>query len=103
MGKPCPSLVERFTGAPLQSQGWVAKLEWPLEEAGAREKKEYAAGLLAGPARAAGIGADLNMRVRLVDGDTLISDSGAPGGDDACPRLASATATFAEFLRGRAA
>ena len=99
-GQPFLKLVQAFTGAPLSSDAWVAHLNEPLEEAVRREAAEYAAGLVAGPARAAGSGADLDMRVRLVDGESLIADSGEPGGEDACERLAAATAAFATWVRG---
>ncbi len=56
------------------------------------EKAEYEAGVKAGPALPPGTEPDLGMRVRLVHGDEVISDS-AQGG------LAAAHTQFKKWVR----
>ncbi len=94
-------LVQKLTGAPLSGDAWVAHLQQPLQDVIAAERKEYEHALQAGPARPAGAGADLNMRVIMGHGDETISDSGPPGGADAAARLAAANGVFKAWVRAR--
>ncbi|KAF8067346.1 pam-b [Scenedesmus sp. PABB004] len=80
-------LVAGLTGRPLGSAAWVARLQMPIEELLAKEREDYDAAVKAGPRFKPGSEADINMRVRLVDGDEVIADS-ADGG------LLAATAAF---------
>ncbi|KAJ3111583.1 hypothetical protein HDU96_005547 [Phlyctochytrium bullatum] len=68
-------LVKEMTGKDLSGDAWVESLREPLEERVVREKKDYEEAVKAGPKFKAGENVDLNMRVVLVHGDEVISDS----------------------------
>jgi Zn-dependent oligopeptidase len=100
--QPFLGLVEALTGAPLSGNAWVTHLQEDLEAVVASEKAAYDVALRAGPARKAGQGADLNMRVLLVHGAQVVADSGAAGGANAEQRFALASDTFKAWVRARA-
>jgi len=70
-------LVEGLTGAPLTGDAWVRKLEKPFDTVVATEKAEYEAAVKAGPKVTGDL--DLNMRIRIIDGDEVIADSADDG------------------------
>ena len=79
-GEAFLDLVERLTGSALSSDAWIAELGVDLEERVAREKKEYEAAVETGPAIPADADSvDLEMRMVLVHGDTVISSSEEDG------------------------
>ena len=55
-----------------------------VEEVVSEEKKSYEAALLEGPKFPAGADVNLDMRVLLVHGDEVISDSSMAGLAEAC-------------------
>ena len=85
--EPFLGLVERCTGAPLSGDAWVRELERDVDALLADERAAYDAAAArddtaaAGDARGIGAGEiDLDMRVRIVDGDEVIADTAADGG-----------------------
>ena len=78
-------LVERCTGAPLAGDAWVAALEEPLDAKLARERVAYDAAVADGPSDAAQV--DLDMRVRVVDGDAVLADTEGSSFLDACAKF----------------
>lgn len=85
-------LVERLTSKPLAADAWVDELNEPLEDKVAAERASYDRGVAEGPKFSAGTDVDLEMRVRLVHGETLIGDSVVDGG------LAGACAKFEAWI-----
>ncbi|KAG2444565.1 hypothetical protein HXX76_001310 [Chlamydomonas incerta] len=73
-------LVEKVTHKPLAADDWVHDLERPLEAVLREEEADYKEAVAAGPAIKHGQPVDLKMRVRLVHGDEVISDSETDGG-----------------------
>ena len=73
-------LVEGLTGSPLTGAAWIAELEKEVETKVQSEKTEYDA-VLAASTTTNGDGdffeeeVELNMRVLVKDGDSLIADS----------------------------
>lgn len=90
-------MVEGLTGRPLSADAWVHELELATEDKVAAEKAVYDAALRAGPRFAPGEEVQLNMRVRLVDGDEVIADTEQEGGS-----LAAVCAKFKVWLAQRA-
>jgi hypothetical protein len=90
-------LVEDLTGSPLSADAWVQELEADVEEVVAQEKKDYDAAIAAGGAKFktgdAAVEEALKMRVRLVHGAEVISDSAVDGG------LGGACGKFAAWVR----
>ena len=78
--EPFLGLVEALTGAPLTGDAWVEALRTPLEQLLASEKKEYEAALLECPAGESATEVDLDMRIKIVDGDETIADTAEDGG-----------------------
>jgi oligoendopeptidase F len=76
-------LVHQLTGKPLSGDPWVKELSVGVEELKVAERKDYDAAVAkAHPAKEEGAGkVDLKMRVRFVDGDQVIADTAATGGD----------------------
>lgn len=66
-------LVKDFTGSELSGDAWVAELEQSVEDLIASEKEEYEKSIKECTDEETKL--DLDMVVRFVDGDTLISDS----------------------------
>ncbi|KAJ3108082.1 hypothetical protein HDU97_002317 [Phlyctochytrium planicorne] len=68
-------LVKEMTGKELSGDAWVESLQEPVEERLKRDKADYEHAVAVGPKFKAGENVDLNMRVILVHGDEVISDS----------------------------
>ena len=80
--RPFLDLVKDLTGKELSGEAWVAELSETVDERVASEKKDYEAALAQDKVCDE---PDLNMTVRFVDGDKLISDSSNGNGVlDAC-------------------
>lgn len=73
-------LVDRLTGNPLSSDAWVAALRQPLDELLIEEKEAYQEAC-DGHGSSTGGDEDVNldMRIRLVDGDTVLADTDQEG------------------------
>mmetsp|Transcript_43714 Transcript_43714/g.139326 ORF Transcript_43714/g.139326 Transcript_43714/m.139326 type:complete len:349 (+) Transcript_43714:1235-2281(+) len=83
-GKCFLDLVSELTGKPLAADAWVESLAEDMEAHIAEEKAAYEAAVAAGPAHKVGEEVDLGMRVVLVHGDEVISDSQDGGFSAAC-------------------
>jgi glutamyl/glutaminyl-tRNA synthetase len=68
-------LVKELTGKELSGDDWVNELQQGVEELVTSEKKEYENSIKEYSEATTSANPDLNMVVRFVDGDTLISDS----------------------------
>jgi hypothetical protein len=77
-------LVHSLTGAPLTATAWVKHLNTTVEEVVSSESVAYTSAVESGPTYAAGSEVDLDMRVMLVHGDEVISDSASGGLHRAC-------------------
>jgi len=84
-------LVEKLTGKPLAADDWVGRLGETAQQVLADEKKDYDAAVAVGPKFLPGSTVDLDMRILLVDGDDVISDSSTAG-------LAAACTAYAQWL-----
>ena len=73
--RPFADLVKDLTGKDLSGDAWVADLSESLEDRLNSEEKEYKKAIVEASQDASCEVPDLNMIVRFVDGDTLISDS----------------------------
>ena len=76
--EPFLGLVERLTGKPLTGDPWVAVLRQDVEALLREEKAAYEAAEKAESAAAPEI--DLDMRIKIVDGDAVIADTAEDGG-----------------------
>lgn len=83
---PFLSLVEKLTGKPLSASAWVHELGIPLEKHLEEEKKEYEEGIAAGAKYPVGSDVNLDMRIKLVHGDLVVSDSADGGLRKACEK-----------------
>jgi Zn-dependent oligopeptidase len=86
-------LVEGLTGKPLTGDAWVADLKEPLETTLKQEREEYEKAAKAGPAVTGEL--DLGMRVRVIDGDEVITDSAEEGS------FTKAATKFERYVRRR--
>lgn len=107
--RPFLGLVEALTGRPLTGDSWVARLTTPLDTLLENERRDYDAAVAEGAAGAAGVGGegkdgaeggggaavDLDMQLRIVDGDEVIADSTKDGG------FLNACATFSSYVERR--
>ena len=100
--EPFLDLVEQLTGKPLSGDAWVAMLQQDVEELLAEEKVAYE-GAVQAKAKAAASGSklsaskiDLDMRIKIVDGDAVIADTEAEGGD-----FLATCAKFEQFVQQR--
>ena len=73
---PSHQLVEDLTGKPLKGESWVQELKQELGHVISEEKAAYEG---AGADDVCMDDIDLDMRIRIVDGDTLISDTQSEG------------------------
>jgi len=81
--EPFLELVERCTGSALSGDAWVAMLQQDVTSLLAEEKEAYEAMVKTKAEAAAGSAeedVDLNMRIKIVDGDEVISDTALDGG-----------------------
>lgn len=79
--EPFLGLVESLTGKPLTGDAWVNMLKQDVESLLAEEKVAYdaAAAAKASDGKAAG-DIDLDMRIKIIDGDDVIADTAVDGG-----------------------
>jgi Zn-dependent oligopeptidase len=75
--EPFLGLVERLTGAPLTGAAWTDELKRDLEAVVADERAAYEKAIKQAKACASSI--DLDMRIKIVDGDEVIADTAAEG------------------------
>ena len=75
--QPFLSLVEKCTGKPLTGDAWISELEKDVSSLLVEEKEAY------DKARAEVVGnnddIDLDMRIRIVDGDNVLADTDEDG------------------------
>jgi len=96
--RPFLELVEELTGQPLTGDAWVKSLEQEVDELVREEKAAYVkSGEKTGNDDAADgdEDIDLDMRVRIVDGDEVIADSQALGS------FLKTCTTFEEYIQDR--
>jgi hypothetical protein len=94
--KPFLGLVEALTGKPLSGDDWVGALEKDVDALVAEEKTAYEAAVAtcdAQPTSAAE--PDLNMRIKIVDGDATLADTETDGG------FLAACQRFEDYIRDR--
>jgi len=89
-------LVEKLTGAPLSGDAWVAMLQQDVEELVAEERAAYAAAAKAKAGAPTAGAVELDMRIRIVDGDAVIADTEAHAGD-----FLATCAQFEAFVSAR--
>lgn len=77
-------IVERLTGAPLSGDAWVNSLEQDIDELVKDEKKEYDLAVASGAPDGE---IDLDMRMKVVDGDAVLADSAEGGFKQACVKF----------------
>ena len=79
--EPFLGLVENLTGKPLTGDAWVNMLKQDVESLLAEEKVAYdaAAAAKASNGKASG-DIDLDMRIKIIDGDDVIADTAVDGG-----------------------
>mmetsp|Transcript_126730 Transcript_126730/g.354830 ORF Transcript_126730/g.354830 Transcript_126730/m.354830 type:complete len:654 (+) Transcript_126730:105-2066(+) len=89
--RPFLDLVKDLTGKELAGQAWVKKLSQSVEDRVASEKEDYNKAIAEAAKEQACDEPDLNMIVRFVDGNKLISDSSksASGALGACREFES--------------
>ena len=76
--KPFLSLVENLTGAPLTGRAWVSDLKMSVDDVLKEEKAKYDS-KLAECADGSSTDIDLDMRIRIVDGDDVLADISKEG------------------------
>lgn len=93
--RPFLEIVKELTGRELSGDSWVSVLKETVDDKIKREKKEYDAAVAESGKQDECADVDLDMVVRFVDGDTLISDSSKAGG------LLGACKEFESFVAAR--
>jgi hypothetical protein len=88
--------VKEFTGKELSGDAWVAELSQSVDERLASEKKDYEKSIAETSNESSCESIDLNMVVRFVDGDKLISDSSKSKGG-----VLGACSEFEKFVQER--
>ena len=78
--EPFLGLVERLTGKPLTGDAWVDMLKEEVESLLKEEKVAYDAAAAAKQQAADCAEIDLQMRIKIVDGDAVLADTAADGG-----------------------
>jgi len=77
--EPFLGLVERLTGKPLSGDPWVAMLKQEVDSLLAEERVAYDAAVKAKATAEAAASPDLDMRIKIIDGDDVIADTEADG------------------------
>lgn len=77
--EPFLSLVENLTGAPLTGEAWVNELKQSVEEVLKEENVKYDSKRAECLADNSGKEIDLDMRIRIVDGDDVLADTADEG------------------------
>jgi len=94
--EPFLGLVEALTGTPLSGDAWVAMLKQDVEELLVEEKVAYdAAANAKQEPHGAPEAVDLDMRIKIVDGDEVIADTAADGD------FFATCSKFAQYIHGR--
>ena len=78
--EPFLGLVESLTGKPLTGDAWVRMLKQDVDDLLAEEKVAYDAMAKKLKDQPAAKDVDLNMRIKIVDGDEVIADTSLDGG-----------------------
>ena len=83
-------LVEKLCGSPLSSDAWVHELNQDTEQLIKEEKEEYEKAVASGAPTG---DVDLQMKLRVVDGDAVLASSADDGGfEGACNKFAKIVA-----------
>ncbi|KAL7540935.1 hypothetical protein ACHAWF_006820 [Thalassiosira exigua] len=77
--EPFLSLVENLTGAPLTGKSWVNELKQSVEDVLKEEKGKYDAKRAQCAKNLSSDDIDLDMRIRIVDGDDVLADTAQDG------------------------
>lgn len=77
--EPFLSLVENLTGAPLTGDASVNELKQSVEDVLKEEKERYDAKVAQCSSSAPDTDVDLGMRIRIVDGDSVLADTAEDG------------------------
>ena len=77
--EPFLSLVEKCTGSPLTGDAWIAELKRAVGELLAEEKEAYEKARAEYEASTPAKDVDLDMRIRIVDGDNVLADTSEDG------------------------
>ncbi|KAL7540917.1 hypothetical protein ACHAXR_010479 [Thalassiosira sp. AJA248-18] len=77
--EPFLSLVENLTGSPLTGQAWVNELKQSVEDVLRGEKVNYEAKRAESADDSSCDDIDLDMRIRIVDGDEVLADTSKDG------------------------
>jgi hypothetical protein len=91
-------IVKDLTGKDLAGESWTNALKEAVDDKVASEKKEYDEAIAQIKSAEECDKVDLDMTVRFVDGDTLISDSSTSAGG-----LLGACKEFEDFVAARVA
>ena len=94
--KPFLQLVQELTGKELTGKAWVDALEEDMEDHIVQERKEYDEMIEKCAGAQEDDDIDLDMTVKFVDGDEIISDSSKSG-------LLGACKEFEDFVAARIA
>lgn len=92
--RPFLELVKELTGKELSGDDWTDALKESVDDKIKSEKKEYDEAISQGSTQSSDL--DLDMTIRFVDGDTLISDS-----SKAKDGLLGSCKEFEEFVKAR--
>jgi len=93
--QPFLGLVKALTGKPLSGEPWVATLKQDVEALLVEEKAAYAAAEADKASDAAPREVDLDMRVKIVDGDATIADTATEG------TFLKTCAVFEQYIKQR--
>lgn len=77
--EPFLSLVEKCTGSPLTGDAWIAELKRDVGELLTEEKEAYEKARTEYEASTPAKDVDLDMRIRIVDGDNVLADTSEDG------------------------
>ena len=93
--EPFLSLVEKCTGAPLSGDAWIDVLKQDLDKLLKEEKAAYEKARTEGETKIADEDIDLDMRIRIVDGDEVLADTAEDGS------FLKTCAKFENYVRDR--
>ena len=77
--QPFLSLVEKCTGKPLTGDAWIAELQQDIEDLLVEEKEAYEKSIAEAVESTPSENIDLDMRIRIVDGDKVLADTSEDG------------------------
>lgn len=77
--EPFLDLVQNLTGSPLTGQAWINMLKQTVEDLLKQEKASYDEKRAETAADPSCDDIDLNMRIRIVDGDDVLADTSVDG------------------------